>query len=210
MKELEAKLNDLEVASTSLHDENERLKRELAKVSTENEILKATSSSTPATRSARGGSRSTRQDEEIMKTGPMKYTPTDFLAAIRMNHSNGNETAHVSLDNTKTENGSVSPNPHIISHDIPAPLISSQGSFTPSAHRITISPMTGQRLLSAGATWDFIQAHPLFKDGMVDIADVSDRLKGLAECDGMGPAFEEARIKKAIEESAAVGRDELI
>ncbi len=124
----------------------------------------------------------------------MKYTPTDFLTAIRMNHADENETTNFTLD-TLT---------------IPAPLISSQGSFTPSAHRITISPLTGQRLLSAGATWDYIQANPLFKEGLVDIAAVSERLKGLAECDGTGPAFEEGTVTRAIEESAGFGSDELI
>lgn len=211
VKELEAKLNDFEEASTTLHKENERLKRELAKVATENEILRATSSSGLSIRPSRGGSQSARNDNEIMKTGPMKYTPTDFLTAIRMNHADENETTNITLDTpTTTTISSSSPNPHVISHNIPAPLISSQGSFTPSAHRITISPLTGQRLLSAGATWDFIQAHPLSKEGLVDIADVSERLKGLAECDGTGPAFEEGAVKRAIEESAALGRDELI
>jgi AP-1-like transcription factor len=35
-------------------------------------------------------------------------------------------------------------------------------------------------------------------------------LKGCAECDGTGPAFEEGRVRRAIEESAAAGRDEMI
>ena len=42
VRELEQKLSDLEKASNSLHEDNERLKRELAKYATENEILRAT------------------------------------------------------------------------------------------------------------------------------------------------------------------------
>lgn len=210
VKELEAKLNDLEEASSNLHDENERLKRELARVATENEILRATSSSGPSNGSMRSGSQFTRQDDEIMKTGPMKYTPTDFLATFRVHHSEDNESAHIILLSPNTDKDFPSSNPSIIHHRLPAPLISSQGSFTPSAHRISISPLTGQRLLSSGATWDHIQAHPLFKDGLVDIAAVGGRLKGTAECDGTGPAFEEVRVNRAIEESAALARDELI
>jgi AP-1-like transcription factor len=217
VKELEAKLNDLEEASSSLHDENERLKRELAKVATENQILRATSSSAPSSGSMRKGSHPTRHDDEIMKTGPMKYTPTDFLATFRVHHSEDNASAHIiaetsnpNRDSSSSSSHSSSTNPHIIQHHLPAPLITSQGSFTPSAHRISISPLTGQRLLSSGATWDHIQSHPLFQRGLVDIAAVSERLKGTAECDGTGPAFEESRINSAIEESAALPRDELI
>ena len=164
----------------------------------------------------RKGSHPTRYDDEIVKTGPMKYTPTDFLAAFRVHHSEDNESAHIIAETFNTNNNdssissSSSTNPHIIQHHLPGPLITSQGSFTPSAHRISISPLTGQRLLSSGATWDHIQSHPLFKRGLVDIAAVSERLKGTAECDGTGPAFEESGINRAIEESAASGRDELI
>ena len=158
----------------------------------------------------RGGPQSTRQDDRIVKTGPMKYTPTDFLAAFEVHHSADNESAQIILDSPTTNNSSSSAKPRAINHYLPAPLISSQGSFTPSAHRVSICPLTGQRLLSAGATWDYIQAHQLFKDGLVDIADVTERLKGTSACDGTGPAFKEELVKRAVEESAALGRDELI
>ena len=77
-------------------------------------------------------------------------------------------------------------------------------------HRITVNEATGERLLDAGATWDLIQSHPLSQKGMVNIADVCERLKGDARCDGQGPVFEEGRIRQVIEESSAVGNDELI
>jgi len=68
----------------------------------------------------------------------------------------------------------------------------------------------GERLLAAGATWDYIIKHPLFVRGLVDVGDVSERLKKCAKCDGQGPVFEEADIKAAIRASAASGSDELI
>jgi hypothetical protein len=70
--------------------------------------------------------------------------------------------------------------------------------------------VTGSRLLAAGATWDFIISHPLFKKGLVDVSSVSERLKSLAKCDGQGPVFEERAIIDAIEKSVASGSDELI
>jgi AP-1-like transcription factor len=88
-------------------------------------------------------------------------------------------------------------------------LLRSHDNKTPS-HRITVSDDTGERLLGAGATWDAIQEHHLFKKGLVDVGDVCDRLKNLAKCDGQGPVFEERDIRRAIEASAASGSDELI
>lgn len=70
--------------------------------------------------------------------------------------------------------------------------------------------MEGERLLAAGAAWDFIQNHELFKRGMIDITDVTERLKGRASCDGRGPAFKESEVLRAIEESVQSGSDELI
>ncbi|KAF2867164.1 hypothetical protein BDV95DRAFT_598291 [Massariosphaeria phaeospora] len=62
----------------------------------------------------------------------------------------------------------------------------------------------------AAQTWDLIQSHTLVKQGLVDIADVCERLKGAAKCDGQGPVFEESAIWQAIEESRRSGGDELI
>ncbi|KAF8249594.1 hypothetical protein K440DRAFT_543212, partial [Wilcoxina mikolae CBS 423.85] len=77
-------------------------------------------------------------------------------------------------------------------------------------HRITASPGTGEKLLGAGAAWDLIVCHPLYEQGLVDIGDISDRLKSLARCDGQGPVFEESIILDAIQQSAGSGRDELL
>lgn len=169
MKDLEAKLNNLERQSQSLNGENERLRKELARFATENEILKATS--------ANG---SQMDLDEAMTTGPMKYSPTDF-----------------SLD-AKTfrylDDDSMYPQKHDLSQ-----------------HRIVVSENTGEALLPAGATWDYIQKHELFRNGLVDVGDVCERLKKLARCDGHGPVFEEGDVRRAIAQSAvAGGRDELI
>lgn len=66
------------------------------------------------------------------------------------------------------------------------------------------------REVSASQMWDLIQAHPLVKQGLVDITDVCERLKGAAKCDGHGPVFEETLIWAAIESSRRSGGDELI
>ncbi|KAI0590430.1 bZIP transcription factor [Pyrenophora tritici-repentis] len=62
----------------------------------------------------------------------------------------------------------------------------------------------------ANQAWDVIQEHPLVKQGLVDVADVCERLKGSAKCDGHGPVFEESAIWQAVEESRRCGGDELI
>lgn len=158
VKDLEAKLDALQKNNATVAEENERLKLQLQKAATENEILKATS----AHNNHRGGS------EPLPNAGPMHYSPTDFYTEVLHAHENK----------------------------------------TPS-HRIVTSD-TGERLLAAGATWDYIIKHPLYLKGMVDVGDVSERLKKVAKCDGQGPVFEEREIITAIENSIASGNDELL
>lgn len=160
VKDLEAKLASLEAAQHETASENEKLKRDLQKMSTENEILKATSSINGGHSPGHGGAPVT--------TGPLQYNPTDFYTNVLSQHPNK----------------------------------------TPS-HRIVTSD-SGERLYAAGATWDYIISHELYKRGLVDIADISNRLKHLAKCDGQGPVFEEKAILEAIEESVASGSDELL
>lgn len=169
MKDLEARLNNLERQSQTQNVENERLRRELAKFATENEILRATS--------ANG---SQMDIDEAMTTGPMKYSPTDFSPEGKELHN--------------LENNGLYPQKHDLSQ-----------------HRIVVSEDTGEALLPAGATWDYIQKSELFRNGLVDVGDVCERLKSLARCDGRGPVFEEGDVRRAIAQSAvAGGRDELI
>ncbi|KAK8099369.1 fluconazole resistance protein 3 [Apiospora kogelbergensis] len=160
VKDLEAKLASLEATQNLTASENEKLKRDLQKMSTENEILRATSSVQ--------GPNGAMSPAAATTTGPMHYNPTDFYSDLLANHTNK----------------------------------------TPS-HRVVESE-AGERLLAAGATWDFIIGHELFKRGLVDVGDVSERLKSQAKCDGQGPVFEERAIIKAINESVASGSDELI
>ncbi|KAJ6106278.1 hypothetical protein N7512_009795 [Penicillium capsulatum] len=174
VKDLEDKVSTLEEASTTLQADNERLKRELARFATENEILRATSQSLNG---AQGGA---KENPEPMVTGPMNYSPTDFHSKLLPEGSGAN-----------ARTGAGPPR------------------ASPGRHRITVCQVTGEQLLDAGATWDLIQGHELFKRGQVDIGDVTERLKGMSQCDGQGPAFKESQVRKAIEESA-VDRDELI
>ena len=87
-------------------------------------------------------------------------------------------------------------------------LLQSHANKTRS-HRIVFSPTTGARLLGAGATWELVVNHPLYAQGLVDVANVIDRLKSHAKCDGQGPVYEETAIHDAIRDSVASGRDEL-
>lgn len=193
----------------SLQSENDRLKRELARSATENEILRATSSS------ANRCHQSAKQQEEIMEAGPMKWTPTDFLSAIDRSSSTDSVGSSAHYNSHRAESASPPSSTSSLRPQLEQPkpdhrpTIESQlsprsGSFLRSAHRIFTSPQTGQRLLSVGATWEYILGHPLYTQGSVDIADVSARLKGKAECDGTGPVFGEDVIHRAIEDAAGL------
>lgn len=144
------------------------LRREIAKIATENEILRATSGS-----STNGPTPFLEEPDELV--GPLGYIPTD---------------------------GSSKPKE--------ADLTSKYAHFG-TLKMLTVDDDSGEPLLGAGATWDYIQAHELFQRGLVDVGDVCERLKKMARCDGQGPVFQESDVRKAIAESAvAGGRDELI
>lgn len=171
VKDLEAKLTTLQHQSASLNGENERLKRELAKIATENEILRATSS-------PNNGMNSFLDTADDLTAGPMQYSPTDRKA-----RSNSSVDSEFNMAGT---------------------------NYT-TMRRVLVDDATGEPLLAAGATWDYIQSHELFLKGLVDVGDVCERLKTMARCDGQGPVFEEGDVRRAIAESAvAGGRDELI
>ncbi|KAH7316423.1 hypothetical protein B0I35DRAFT_409629 [Stachybotrys elegans] len=159
VKDLETKLASLEAAQQHAHKENERLRRDLQKMATENEILRATT--------AVSGS-ANQHESEPTTTGPMTYNPSDFYSNVLQDHSNKHPS-----------------------------------------HRIVTSD-SGERLLAAGAAWDFIISHDLFKRGLVNVGDVSDRLKSCARCDGQGPVFSENAILAAMQQSIASGTDDLL
>ena len=75
VKDLESKLHSLSAHSSSLLTDNERLKRELQRLATQNEILRATASQpTPVARAP------------SPVHGPQTYSPTDFQAAVGEAH----------------------------------------------------------------------------------------------------------------------------
>ena len=158
VKDLENRLHQLEQSQQEALTENEKLRRDLQKMSTENEILRATG----------GPAGSPGANAPPLTTGPMSYNPKDFYSNVLQGHANK----------------------------------------TPS-HRI-VTTDDGERLLAAGAAWELIINHDLFKRGLVDIADVSDRLKSQAKCDGQGPVFGERTILRIIQDSVASGSDELL
>ncbi|ODA78700.1 hypothetical protein RJ55_06082 [Drechmeria coniospora] len=149
VKDLEAKLANLQAAQQKTEVENERLKRNLQKVSTENEMLRATSSMGM-------GVQGTHAPEP----------PTD--------------TSFKVVQNDESKQLPIDP-----SDDV-------------------------DRLLPLGATWDFIITHDLFKRGLVDIGQVTERLASCARCNGQGPAFTERDILRAMELSVGSGSDDLL
>jgi AP-1-like transcription factor len=156
----------------TLNGENERLRREIAKIATENEILRATSGS-----QSNGPTPFMTEPDELV--GPLGYVPTDPPSGT----------------------------PSSLGSDL-----SSKYAHFGTLKMLTLDDETGEPLLGTGATWDYIQAHELFRKGLVDVGDVCERLKDLAKCDGQGgPFFRESDVRRAIAESAvAGGRDELI
>ncbi|KAJ3455063.1 AP-1-like transcription factor [Fusarium solani] len=86
-------------------------------------------------------------------------------------------------------------------------FLADQYAKNPSRSIIT---RDGERLLDAGAAWDFIINHQLFKKGLVDIGDLSERLKLCARYDNHSLALSERSIIAAIEQSVASRTDDLL
>ena len=174
VRDLEAKLNLLTTTTSSLQSDNERLKLMLQRAQTENEILRATASSSPTSNHPPG----------------FVDDPT-LLPASRQSRSMSANGTEPSFDSTRLANGLLSTE-------------SSSKSRNGSLHS------SHGHLLSASATWDLLQSHPLYLSGAVDIGEVCERLKKMARCDGMGPMFEEEEVRKVIEDVGRSGGDELI
>ncbi len=172
VRDLEAKLNLLTTTTSSLQSDNERLKLMLQRAQTENEILRATASSSPTA------------------NHPPGFVDDPSLLPSSRQSKNLPSRADEHFDTNRLANG----------------LISTESS--PSKARRASN--NDSNLLSASATWDLLQSHPLYLSGAVDIGEVCERLKKMARCDGMGPMFEEAEVRKVIEEVGRSGGDELI
>ena len=164
----------MDAHSTDLMTENERLKREIDRIATQNEILRATTTQrrAPHQEQSQNTHHEGSSSADGLTSGPMIYSPSTFNAAFA---------------------GQQSPS-----------------AEEPISHRIEISATTGERLLATGAAWDFIQHHELYRSGLVDIADVSEKLKEKVVCNGTGPTFSERDVIQAIEESVGGAGDELI
>ena len=174
MRDLEAKLNLLTTTTSSLQSDNERLKLMLQRAQTENEILRATASSSPTANHP-----------------PGFVDDPSLLPSSRQGQKSPSRADGPHFNSARLANG----------------LLSTESS---SPSKTGNSPGSESQLLSASATWDLLQSHPLYLSGAVDIGEVCERLKKMARCDGMGPMFEEDEVRKVIEEVGRSGGDELI
>lgn len=139
-----------------------------------------------------------RTENEILRATSGQHSPVSSRPVSASYPSPG---AHLPEDD---DDGKDDPNYSVQSF--------SNGSVVNSAdkaHSVSSRKPRG-REIPASQTWDLIQSHPLVKQGLVDITDVCERLKGAAKCDGHGPVFEESAVWQAVEESRRSGGDELI
>lgn len=180
VRELEDKLRSLENSTHSLQSDNERLKLLLQRAKTENEILRATRGSRPGS----PGSGASSAD-----AGGMEMD-LDRDAYMTVSAAGGAGATASSSSGGSRGSGSGSP---------------SAGSSGQRASRNGGGHSRTQHLLGASQTWDLIQSHPLVRSGAVDVADVCERLRTAARCDGQGPVFEEGVIYKVIEEESSRG-----
>lgn len=180
VRDLESRLASLESAHALSLSENTTLREALEKTKLENKLLQEI-----------------RADpSSALTTGPLLYTPLD-------NNSSPTSTATPSASGSAANSAESSP-----PGEFTGALFKEHPNKGP-LHRITVSPESGERLLAAGAAWEMILCHPLYEEGRVDIAMVSERLRRVARCDGQGPVFEEGAVLDAIQESA-VGGDDLL
>ncbi|CAL8576101.1 AP-1-like transcription factor [Xanthoria parietina] len=148
--------------------------------------------------------------ERLRRENEKFATQNEILQAtatpLSMNHNRPGFNGHVTHPASPAA-GPMHFSPMTSHHVVSSPR---ERIVSPSPHRIDFLPSTGERVYGTGATWDFIQNHELFRQGIVDIALVSQRLQQHAICDGGGPAFAESAIIRAIEDSIGGAADELM
>lgn len=195
----------MEARSTEIMSDNERLKRELDRIATQNEILRATSGSNPSMRSPSSHSRQRQQPQPHAESPDEVGEDPDSNLLASKDHSAGPVSAAYS---PRTFNAAFTADhaPTVDTTTVEGP-IRSEGSMT---HRVAINNATGERLLSTGAAWEYIQQSDLYQRGVVDLGEVVDRLRERVICDGAGPSLAESEVRKAIEESVGAVGDELI
>ncbi|KAK3621251.1 hypothetical protein LTR56_022912 [Elasticomyces elasticus] len=148
VRDLEANLNLLIRTTSSLQSDNERLKRMLQRVQTQNEMLRATVSFSP-----------TSNHIQSFVDDPRLLPHSDRQS----------KRPKVSAEE-----------PHLDAARLTKGLLS-----TTSASPGNYGSLTGRdsQMLSASATLDLLQSHPLHLSGAVDIRDVCERLKKMAKYD---------------------------
>ncbi|KAL8853385.1 MAG: hypothetical protein Q9221_001701 [Calogaya cf. arnoldii] len=148
--------------------------------------------------------------ERLRRENEKFATQNEILQAtttpLSMNHNRPGFNGHVGHP-TSPVAGPMHFSPMTSHHVVSSPR---ERMVPPSPHRVDFLPATGERVYGTGATWDFIQNHELFRQGIVDISLVSQRLQQNAICDGSGPAFAESAIISAIELSVGGAADELM
>ena len=108
VKDLETKLADLESAQQQASVENQRLKADLQKMSTENEILRAT-----------GGNANHSLSPEPLSTGPMSYQPKDFYSSLLKGHNNQSLSHRIAFsDEGEKLFGAAATWDFIVNHDL--------------------------------------------------------------------------------------------
>jgi AP-1-like transcription factor len=173
----------LESSATSLATDNQRLKLALQRAKTENEILRASTASSAARL-------------------PRTYSPTPLAEADYHDGADDNNNGDTA-DGGGGGGGAT--------HGVAYSAYRRGSDVTVNGGGKSSSKSDGGvTLLTSAATWDYIVEHPLVKSGQVDIADVCERLKRAALCDGGGPVFAEKEVRRAVEVSRRGGGDELI
>lgn len=219
-------MSALESSATSLATDNERLKLALQRATTENEILRATTSN--AHRLSIGSSiDGSDSSNNLRGLGP---TPMSMSNGVGMPADTSAGSAVAAAQALLARNGSAvgldgsgsgSSSGELASGESSDAAASADaaslataaalfGGAGPAPNPFQGSLGRGSSFLPAAATWDLIQSHPLVKQGVVDIADVCEALRGTARCDGQGPVFREESVWTAVEGAKRGGGDELI
>lgn len=196
VRDLEDELKQFKENVSSLVADNDSLKRQIARLATENEILRATvhggGGPGMVSNNGAGVGDGMHDKEEQVTMGPLKYSPMDYKPrdngdAVE-NNNIGNNNAHANGGNTRD----IKKEPPTITH------------------RVKVSETTGEKLLDASATWGLIVSHRSDANVTLDVQDIYERLKGRTQCDGQQPVIEEAHVRKAIRDSATAARAELL